>query len=319
MRDGTAESAIGFRPEKAAGLVQLGPPCVTKRHTSMQFGDFSEQYTLYESAAAVILPLPYDRTSTWLKGADRGPGALLAASVHLEFYDIETGTEPFRRGICTQEPVVCPEDPAKMVDAVREAALPHFEAGKLVVGLGGEHSVSIGLVQAAAEYCDSLSVLQLDAHSDLRDEYEGSPYNHACVMARIREICPAVQVGIRSMDIEEVAAVIPERIVYAHDINRRGLAAADAALEMLSDNVYLTIDLDVLDPSIMPSTGTPEPGGLDWYRLTGLISRVAERRKIIGFDVVELLPRSHNPAPDFLAAKLVYRTLGGIFAARAPE
>lgn len=279
----------------------------------MQFGDFAEEYTRYESAAAVIVPLPYDKTSTWLKGADRGPEALLAASTHLEFYDIETRSEVYRQGIATLKPVVCPDEPGAMVAEVREKILPHFQAGKKIVGLGGEHSVSIGLVQAAAECYDTLSVLQFDAHSDLRETYEGSRYNHACVMARIQEVCPVVQIGIRSMDKEELSAVIPERIVYAHDLHTGGLRAADSALDKLSDAVYITIDLDVLDPSIMPSTGTPEPGGMDWYMLTGLIQRVAERRRIVGFDVVELLPNRHNPAPDFLAAKLVYRTLSMIF------
>jgi len=281
----------------------------------MQFGDFPEKYRGYEQSSIVLLPVPYDNTSTWLKGADRGPEALLRASYNLEFYDIETRSEVFRKGICTLDPVVCPEDPEAMVEAVRKAAEPHFQAGKLVVGLGGEHSVSIGLVRAASRCYSNLSVLQFDAHSDLRNEYEGSPFNHACVMARINEECPSVQIGIRSMDSEEVGRVNPDRIVYAHDIHKHGMNAAAEALESLTDTVYLTVDLDVLDPSVMPSTGTPEPGGLDWYTLTGLIARVARDRRIVGMDIVELLPRDHDPAPDFLAAKLIYRTLSMIFAA----
>jgi len=280
----------------------------------MQFGDFPEKYTSCKQAEIVVLPIPYDRTSTWLKGADKGPEALLRASYHMEFYDIETRSEVFRRGICTLDPVVCPDDPAEMVESVRKAAQPHFETGKLVVGLGGEHSVTVGLVQAAAACYSDLTVLQFDAHTDLRDSYEGSPYNHACVMARVNEQCRSVQIGIRSMDSEEVGRTDADRIVYAHDLHRYGMNAASEALEMLSDTVYVTIDLDVLDPSVMPSTGTPEPGGLDWYTLTGLIRTVAQERKIVGFDVVELLPREHDPAPDFLAAKLVYRTLSMIFS-----
>ncbi len=281
----------------------------------MQFGDFPEKYTGYRQSSIVILPVPYDNTSTWLKGADRGPAALLKASHHMEFYDIETRSEVFRKGICTLGPVDCPDDPEEMVETVRKAALPHFQAGKLVVGLGGEHSVSIGLVRAAASCYNGLSVLQFDAHTDLRDSYEGSTCNHACVMARVNELCGSVQIGIRSMDGGEVGMVDPDRIVYAHDIHRYGMNAASEALELLSDTVYVTIDLDVLDPSVMPSTGTPEPGGLDWYTLTGLIGRVARERRIVGIDVVELLPREHDPAPDFLAAKLVYRTLSMICSA----
>lgn len=280
----------------------------------MQFGDFPDKYTGYEQSAVVVLPLPYDNTSTWLKGADRGPEALLKASAHMEFYDIETGTEVFQKGICTLDPVDLPTSPEEMVKTVRRVALAHFQAGKFVVGLGGEHSVSIGLVEAAASCYDDLSVLQFDAHSDLRNSYEGSRYNHACVMARIKELCDAVQIGIRSMDREEVERIDPDRIVYAHDLHKHGMNAATEALEMLSDTVYLTIDLDVLDPSVMPSTGTPEPGGLDWYALTGLIRKVAREKRIIGMDVVELLPREHDPAPDFLAAKLIYRAISMIFS-----
>lgn len=281
----------------------------------MKFGDFPEQYTGYEQSAIIVLPVPYDNTSTWLKGADRGPEALLRASSYLELYDIETATEVFRRGICTLDPVDCPQDPEEMVEVVRKNALAHFQAGKFVVGLGGEHSVSIGLARAAAGCFSDLSVLQFDAHSDLRDSYQGSRYNHACVMARVNELSSSVQVGIRSMDREEVDRMDRDRVVFAHDLHKYGMNAASEALEMLSDTVYMTIDLDVLDPSIMPSTGTPEPGGLDWYTLTGLIRRVVREKKVIGMDVVELLPREHDPAPDFLAAKLIYRTLSMIYAA----
>ncbi|MHB1350567.1 MAG: agmatinase [Desulfobulbus sp.] len=280
----------------------------------MNFGDLPEKYSNYRQARTVILPIPYDNTSTWLKGADRGPQALLEASANIELFDIETGTEVFRTGICTLPPVVCPDDPGQMAEEVRAQAEPHFEAGKFVVGLGGEHSVTVGLVRAALNRHPGLSVLQFDAHSDLRKEYEGSPYNHACVMARVNEMCPSVQVGIRSMDKAEWDNADRDRIVFAHDLHKLGMNAAGDALDLLTDKVYLTIDLDVLDPAFMPSTGTPEPGGLDWYTLTGLIRRVARERTIVGMDVVELLPRPENPAPDFLAAKLVYRTLSMIFA-----
>lgn len=280
----------------------------------MNFGNLPDEFTGYKRSRTVILPVPYDNTSTWLKGADRGPQALLEASANVELFDIETRTEVYRTGICTLPPVVCPADPSLMVEEVAAQAEPHFQAGKFVVGLGGEHSVTAGLVRAAANCQPGLSVLQFDAHSDLRQEYEGSPFNHACVMARVNEICPSVQVGIRSMDKAEWDSADRDRIVFAHDLHRQGMNAASEALDLLSDKVYLTIDLDVLDPAYFPSTGTPEPGGLDWYTLTGLIRRVVRERTLVGMDVVELLPRPENPAPDFLAAKLIYRTLSMIFA-----
>ena len=280
----------------------------------MQFADIPKKYRKYGSSRVVILPVPYDGTSTWMKGANHGPKAILDASFYLELYDIETRTEVYRHGICTLDPVSCPKDPREMVAEVRQRALPLFRDNKLVVGLGGEHSVTVGLVQAAQARYPNLSVLQLDAHTDLRESYQGSRYNHACVMARVNEICPTVQAGIRSMDIEELDSVDPARLVFAHDLHRSGIDAAVDALELLSDTVYLTIDLDVLDPSCMPSTGTPEPGGIDWYLLNDIIRHVAREKTIVGLDVVELLPQQHNPAPNFLAAKLIYRSLSVIFS-----
>lgn len=279
----------------------------------MNYTDLPEKYTDINQAKIVILPVPYDGTSTWMKGADKGPTALLEASEHLELYDIETDFEVYRQGIHTLPPINCPPLPEDMIAEVRKRAEPFFQRNKMVIGLGGEHSVSIGLVQAALKKYSDLSVLQLDAHSDLRDTYEGSPYNHACVMARINEMCPSVQVGIRSMDKSELVNINPERLVLARDLHRHGIDAASDALDMLSDTVYITIDVDVLDPAFMPSTGTPEPGGIDWYMLNSIIARVAREKKIVGMDVVELLPHPKNKAPDFLAAKLIYRTLSMIY------
>lgn len=258
------------------------------------------------------MPIPYDGTSTWIKGADRGPAALLEASGNMELYDIETDSEVYLQGIVTLEPLNCPDDPQKMSEQVFLAAQKILNDNKFLVGLGGEHSVSGGLVKAVVEKFENVSVLQLDAHSDLRDEYEGSPYNHACVMARIKELCPIVQVGIHSMDVSEKKNLNPDRVLFAHEwfdhsdplewINSR-----------LTDNVYLTIDLDVFDPAIMPSTGTPEPGGLWWYDVMKIINGVIAEKNVIGLDVVELCPDPSNKAPDFMAAKLVYRTLSMIF------
>lgn len=279
----------------------------------MNFADLPRKYSEYDQSKVVILPVPYDNTSTWMKGADLGPQAILEASAHLELYDIETDSEVYRQGICTLPPVACPSLPEDMIAEVRRVADPLFQDKKLVVGLGGEHSVTIGLVQAALKKHSNLSVLQFDAHGDLRDTYENSPFNHACVMARVNEICPSVQVGIRSMDISERGKTDPDRLVLARDLHRHGVDAAADALDLLSDSVYITVDLDVLDPSCMPSTGTPEPGGIDWYMLNTLIGQVAREKRIVGMDVVELLPQQHNKAPEFLAAKLIYRSLSMIF------
>jgi agmatinase len=195
-----------------------------------------------------------------------------------------------------------------MVEAVTARVQSHLANNKFTVVVGGEHSVSIGAVAAHAGRYPGLTVLQLDAHSDLRSEYEGSRYNHACVMARVRELCPIVQVGIRSMDISEKPALVEDRVFFAENIHDSTIWI-DEVVAKLTEQVYLTIDLDVFDPSIMPSTGTPEPGGLLWYDVLGLLRAVCRQRTVVGFDVVELCPVEANWAPDFLAAKLIYKLL----------
>jgi agmatinase len=283
------------------------------------FSAIAEEFCRYETASIAILPVPYDGTSTWMKGADRGPQALFDASANMELYDIETDFEVFRHGIVTMEAVPCPDDPEEMVTVVHQWARPILEDGKFVVGIGGEHTISVGLVRAVAEKFRNLSVLQFDAHSDTRNEYEGSRYNHACVMSRIGELCPYVQVGIRSLDASERERLKPDRIFFAHEMLHRDYDIIPGMLNALTQNVYITIDLDVFDPSIMPSTGTPEPGGLDWYTLLRLIEWVIKKKNVIGIDVTELLPNPANRAPDFVAAKLVYRVLSMVFAKRKED
>ena len=269
-------------------------------------------------SAAVIIPVPYDATSTWIKGADRGPAALLEASTHLELYDIETGYEVTRKGILTDCPVSEKSSPAKMVAAVRKRTSNHLSAEMFPVVIGGEHSVSIGAAWAHAEKFNNLSVLQLDAHLDLQKEYHGSEFNHACVMAQIKNVCPIVQVGIRSIASAEIENMDSERVFLAENIcNGKGDATwIRSVLSLLNKNVYVTVDLDVFDPSIVPSTGTPEPGGMGWYQVLRLLRAVFEKCNVVGCDVVELCPNPHNRAPDFLAAKLVYKMLSYKFAAR---
>lgn len=266
---------------------------------------------------AVIVPVPYDGTSTWHKGADAGPGALLDASTAVELYDIETAREPWRDGIRTLAALAVPPDPEGMSSVVRETVAAILDGGELPVVIGGEHSVTIGAVQAAAHRFADLTVLQIDAHADTREEYEGSSFNHACVMARARELCPIVQVGIRAVDEAEMPGLDAGRVFWAHDI----VPAAndswmDEVVGLLTRHVYVTIDLDAFDPSLIPATGTPEPGGLEWYPVNRLLRRVARASRVVGFDVVELLPAEGHHASAFAAAKLVHRFLAEIGAAR---
>lgn len=281
-----------------------------KTSKRLQFGDFAPQYTRCDTAQVVIVPVPYDGTSTYMKGADKGPEAILKASYNLEFYDITSNSEVFRKGIFTDTPIQCASQPEAVVRQVRHRITGHLQKGKFLVMLGGEHSITAGAVEAMAGAVDNLSVLQLDAHSDLRDSYEGSKYNHACVMARVKEICPIVQVGIRSTDILEQANLDKSRVFFAKDIcdgqPRRWI---DKAVSKLTRNVYITIDLDAFDPSLLPATGTPEPGGLGWYDVMALLTKVCKKRNVVGFDVVELCPRKHLWGSDFIAAKLVYSLL----------
>jgi agmatinase len=272
------------------------------------FGDLPAEYSILDKAKVVIIQVPYDRTSTWLKGADKGPAAIIEASANMELYDIQTDSEVYKIGIFTAQPVNCDGPPEEMIEAVTAAAADYIEKDKFVVTIGGEHSVSIGAVKAHAEHYKQLTVLQLDAHADLRPQYNGSKYNHACVMARVRQICPIVQVGVRSMDSSEKEFIDKSRVFYAEDIyNKKGWISE--AIGKLSEKVYITIDLDVFDPSIMPSSGTPEPGGLLWYDMLDLTQAVIENRNVVGFDVVELLPDKTNKSPDFMAAKLIYKLL----------
>lgn len=279
------------------------------------YGALSERYCQLDSASIAVVPVPYDGTSTWMKGANQGPEAILEASSHMELYDIETDSEVYRQGIVTMAPVSCPDDPKEMAAVVYETARILWEQDKFIVGIGGEHSISIGLVRAAAKKYADLSVLQLDAHTDTRNVYEGSPYNHACVMSRIGEICPYVQAGIRSMDVSERKGLNRDRTFFAHELLGSSGVVANIC-RALTQNVYVTIDLDVLDPSVMPSTGTPEPGGLDWYTLMALLKRVVQKKNVVAMDLTELLPNPANKAPDFLAAKLIYRVLSMVFAER---
>ncbi|MHC4574751.1 MAG: agmatinase [Planctomycetota bacterium] len=272
------------------------------------FGDLPKDYSTLDAAKAVLIPVPYDQTSTWLKGADKAPAAIIEASANMELYDIETDSEVYKNGIFTDKAVPGKSSPEEMVETVKVKVEDYLKSDKFVVVLGGEHSVSIGAIRAHPAVNPNITVLQLDAHSDLRDEYNGSKYSHACVMARAREAAPIVQVGIRSMDSSEKKLINAEDVFFAKDAldNHDWI---EKVLSRLSDRVYLTIDLDVFDISIMPFVGTPEPGGLQWYDVLALLRMVFENRNVVGFDVVELCPNENSKASDFLAAKLIYKLL----------
>jgi agmatinase len=278
----------------------------------MNFGG-NEIVCNYPESAIIILPVPYDKTSTWIMGADKGPEAIMQASVNLEFYDIETGCEAHKYGIHTLEPLEENSSPEALVNAVYNTVNYLLTQKKFPVIVGGNHTVSIGSIKAFAEYYDNLSVLQLDAHADLRQEYGGSVFNHACTMARVRELASIVQVGIRSMSAEELPFADRNNIYPAHSLYY-DKSLYKRALTSLGEKVYVTIDLDVFDPALMPSTGTPEPGGPDYYELMHFLRDVAEAREIVGFDVVELCPSASNKMPDFVAAKIIYQLISYIFS-----
>ena len=279
-----------------------------EEHNAMQYGDLPREFCDFNTSRVAILPIPFDGTSTWIKGADQGPTALLEASANMELYDIETDTEPYRIGIHTLAPLPERFAPDAMVEASQARVTQLLEAGKFVVTLGGEHSVSIGPIWAHADRYPGMSVLQLEAHTDLRDEYEGSPYNHACVMARAQERCPITQVGIRSMDAEEKVRLPKGGVFWAHEVVGQ-TGWEQRAIDRLTKDVYITIDLDGFDPGLVPSTGTPEPGGLQWHPTLAFLRQVFAQRHVVGFDIVELCPNPAAKASDFLAAKLLYRLL----------
>jgi agmatinase len=276
------------------------------------FLSLPQEFSELESSEFVILPVPYEQTITFKTGTKEGPKAIIHASQEVETFDEELKQEPFKVGIHTLEEMeITAVGPEKMVEKVYKIAKELVDMNKRVVLLGGEHTVSIGLVKAESEKYKNLSVLQLDAHADLRDSYQESKYSHACTMRRIGEMAPFVGVGIRNLSSEEHQFIQKKKIdlFFAKDLmkDKRWI---EQVISRLSENVYLTIDLDFLDPSIMPSVGTPEPGGLLWNQALDLLKKVADDKNIVGFDCVELCPIPGLVAPDFLAAKLIYKIMG---------
>jgi len=278
----------------------------------MNFGGIEEKYEALEGAAFVVVPVPYDLTTTYQGGARKGPAAILEASCNMELYDEEIEAETYRAGIHTMEPLeAVASGPEGMLGRIEEAVTGIFELGKIPVMLGGEHSITLGAVRAARKRYPKLSVLHLDAHADMRISYQGTPYSHACIGRRMIELCPVVQAGIRSMSVEEADFLRRRKLPSCSAAAiRRDRAWVGKLIRHLTRDVYITVDLDAFDPAVMPATGTPEPGGMLWHDMLDLLREVCRKKNVIGFDLVELAPIPGMVAPDFLAARLAYRMMG---------
>lgn len=270
------------------------------------YAGIPDKYARIDEAKVVLIPVPYDGTSTWQKGADKGPDAFLEASENMELFDIETRSEVYKKGIYLAPAVTENSSPEKMVEAVYKTTKNYLKQEKFVTLFGGEHSISIGSIRAFNETFEDLTVVQIDAHADLRPEYEGSKCNHACAVYEASQTTNLIQVGIRSMDVSEMDHMDENQVYFAHDLYEDW---QDDAIGQMTPNVFITIDLDAFDPSILPSTGTPEPGGLFWYETLEFLKMMFKKKNVVGFDIVELCPNKEERSSDFLAAKLYYKML----------
>jgi agmatinase len=278
-----------------------------------------DEETRYEDARGVVVPVPWEATVSYGGGTARGPAAILEASRYVELYDEVLREEPYRTGgVHTAAAIDCShDDPVAFLAELESVAAQLFSDGKFPVFLGGEHSLTTGPVRAAHATFEDLSILQFDAHADLRESYEGTPWSHACVMRRVHELgVPAVPVGIRAVSIEEARFIQEEDlpVFWSHRI-AQGEEWMDTVLNALSDTVYVTFDVDFLDPSLVPATGTPEPGGGFWHETMRFLGYVFQEKTVVGMDVVELAPIEGLHAPDFVVARLVHRCLGYRFHA----
>ena len=286
--------------------------------TNRTYAGIPEKYSRLETSKVVLIPVPYDGTSTWQKGADKGAEAFLEASENMELYDIETNNEVYKEGVFLADAVTENSSPETMVDAVHEITKKYINKNKFVTLFGGEHSISIGSIRAFNECYSNLTVLHIDAHADLRKEYEGSSCNHACAVYEANQNTNLVQVGIRSMDVSETRVMNKDKVFFAHEMATNEYWMDDV-IDLLTDTVFITFDLDALDPSILPSTGTPEPGGLFWYETLEFLRKIFESKNVVGFDIVELCPNATEKSSDFLAAKLYYKMLSYKFSSKEDD
>ena len=290
----------------------------------MNFGGITEdEYSGRGPARIFVLPVSYEGTVSYGTGTGAGAMAIVDASRNMELYEEETDTEPYKLGIHTLDEFQPRSTPESMMDSLYRHAKEILEEDRFLCMIGGEHSVSAPIIQAHAEKFHDLSVLQIDAHADLRDSYDGTRHSHASIMARVVKDMQiqSVQVGIRSISAEEASLIetgIPTKIFWARDIVGK-TDWVDAAIDSLTESVYLTIDIDGLDPSLVPTTGTPEPGGLGWYETLYLIRKLAEKRRIVGMDLVEYSYVEGQDSPAFLCAKLIYKTLAYVFRDESPR
>ncbi|MBN2431623.1 MAG: agmatinase [Acidobacteria bacterium] len=276
------------------------------------FGGLESHGCGEENAAFGIIPVPFERTTSYGKGTGAGPAGLVEASRYLELFDEVYAFEPARAGIWTAPPLdFSGETLEENIHLIYTKSAELLRTKKYLIFVGGEHSITFPIVRAYTERFPNLSVLQFDAHADLRYEYEGSIYSHASVMRRVVDLCKVVQVGIRSISIEEFEEIprLPLTVVYAHEFFRDRAASIDKILENLTENVYITFDLDGFDPSVIPATGTPEPGGFLWQDAMELLEKVFAAKHVVGSDIVELSPVENLPASSFIAAKLVYKMI----------
>jgi agmatinase len=272
------------------------------------YAGIEDKYASLDTAKIVLIPVPYDGTSTWVKGADKGPEAFLKASENMELYDIETNSEVYKKGVYLAPAITENTSPEKMVEAVHKTTKNYIKQDKFVTIFGGEHSVSIGTIRAFNECFEDLTVVHIDAHADLRPQYQGTTCNHACAVYEASQKTNLIQVGIRSMDAEERNHMDEFQTYFAHQIQNDEDWMEDAVHKM-TNNVFITFDLDAFDPSIMPSTGTPEPGGLYFYETLDFLRLIYRKKNVVGFDIVELCPNEQEKSSDFLAAKLYYKML----------
>ena len=290
----------------------------------MNFGGIDEEeYSSLDAARILILPVSYEGTVSYGTGTGAGAMAIVNASRNMELYEEETDAEVYKLGIHTLPEFTARETPGTMMSELYDYTKKLLALDKFICMLGGEHSVSAPIIQAHNEKYDNLSVLQIDAHADLRDEYDGTPHSHASIMARVVKDMriPSVQVGIRSISGDEARSLkegLPTKIFWARDIVGK-TDWIDEAIDGLTENVYLTIDIDGLDPSIVPTTGTPEPGGLGWYETLTLIRKLAEKKRVVGMDLVEYSYFENYDSPAFLCSKLVYKSLAYIFRNETPK
>ncbi len=271
------------------------------------FGGIETERGTFEKATVLLQSVPFDGTSTWGKGADKGFEAFMDATDNMELYDIETDSEVYERGVYIL-PEVIGKTAEEMFRKVYDKTKELLKTNKFLTFFGGEHSISIGIIKAYYEAFPDITILQLDAHADLRPEYMGTPYNHACALYDASKNTNLIQVGIRSMDQPEMEHLDKNKCFFMQDIHDKS-DWMDRSIDLMGDQVYITLDLDVFDPSIIPGTGTPEPGGMQWYPMLTYLKKVFKKKEVIGFDIVELAPIEGLPASEFLVSKLYYKML----------